>query len=175
MAPSISELKNKMERIREKTISGRYFADPDEVKKLLKTSTIAKALAECDVPDYQIQNISQKIVCKGTILFSILIWRGWHRRLTNFIEHGVWDAQLPLDASQVKSIVESIAIEFAHEAQWEFLPRKLTKEMQMYHYKIRKDEILPFVQEKGIGNGSLAEVFEILVPTSLQNILVSPV
>lgn len=171
MAQIITKLQEKIKHLRERSIDGRYFIDPNNVRHLFSTSTIAEALAECGIPDYQLQDIASKIRGDGIILFSILIWRGWHGRLVDFVEHDIWDTQLPLELSKVETIVESIAIDFATEAQWEFLPRKLTREMHTYHCNIRDEEILPFVKENFIGEGSLADVSAISIPASMQNLL----
>jgi hypothetical protein len=89
----------------------------------------------------------------------------------SFIEHNALDSQLPLEITWAEKIAENVGWDFAQNAQWEFLPRTLTKEMSGYHSSFRKEEILPFIDESRLGEGSFGEIFRVSVFPSLQTIV----
>jgi len=60
--------------------------------------------------------------------------------------------------------------DFAQNAQWEFLPRILTKETSGNHLCLRKEEILPFTGEVMVGRGSFGIVHRMTVAPTLQTI-----
>jgi hypothetical protein len=150
----------------------RYFVNVEALKTLFTREIIAEAIKECNVKDYERPAVANRIFTEGKVVFGILIWRKWHRKLQSFIEHNTLDKQLPLDEEQAKAIAgtSGFGLEFARKAQWEFLPRILTKEMSGYHCHFRDEEVFPFVAETELGEGTFGEVTKISVMPSLQTI-----
>jgi hypothetical protein len=72
--------------------------------------------------------------------------------------------------SWAERIAGDVGRDFAKNAQWNFMPKMLTKEMSGYHSHFRDEEILPFIEETRLGEGSFAEVFRVSVLPSLQTI-----
>ena len=85
------------------------------------------------------------------------------------IEHEALDHALPFDVELAKSALGNHNLEFAADAQWEFLPRQFTTSGGMHHLILRDEEILPFTEERKIGEGSFAQVYEVSMPASLQS------
>jgi len=84
------------------------------------------------------------------------------------VEHEALDHALPFDITLAKSAMGTYGLEFAMDAQWEFLPRQFPTSSNMHHLVLRDEEILPFKVERKIGEGSFAEVYEISLPATMQ-------
>ncbi|KAF8526172.1 kinase-like domain-containing protein [Trichophaea hybrida] len=141
----------------------------------LRNTAVTEAIKECvqefAVQEHQETTVVNWIIADGKILFGILIWRKWLNKLIKFIEHDVLDSKLPLEENLASRIVENVGWDFAHNAQWEFLPKTLEKEMSDYHSHIPDQVILPFINETRIGEGNFGEVFEMSVLPSLQTMI----
>ncbi|KAF8537971.1 kinase-like domain-containing protein [Trichophaea hybrida] len=174
MGHTIDTLRREIEMLRTKSTNGSYFISQHDINTLLTKAIIAEAITECvhehAVPDYQEANVVNCIFQDGKIVFGILIWKKWLHKLMSFIEHNALDSQLPLEITRAEKIMENVGWDFAQNAQWEFLPRTLTKEMSGYHSSFRNEEILPFIDETRLGEGSFGEVFKMSVLPSLQTI-----
>jgi len=174
MGRTIDALRDEIEMLRTKSTNGSYFISQHDINALLTKATIAEAIRECvkefAVPDYQETNAVNRIFEEGRIVFGILIWKKWLHKLMSFIEHSALDSQLPLEVARAEMIAENVGWDFAQNAQWEFLPRTLTKEMSGFQCNIRNEEILPFIDEARLGEGSFGEVSKVSVLPSLQTI-----
>ncbi|KAF8535280.1 kinase-like domain-containing protein [Trichophaea hybrida] len=171
MGQTIEHLRAEIEKLRKKSVpDGRYFVSPKDLKDFLTKTTIQKAIAiqEFNVPDFQQPTIAERIFKEGQILFGILIWRKWQRKLMSFVENNTLDSQLPIDVKRAEEIADPFGSEFARHAQWEFLPRMLEKEMSGYHCHFKEEEILPFLDEKWLGDGAFGDVTKVSVLPSLQ-------
>ncbi|KAF8536519.1 hypothetical protein BDD12DRAFT_890047 [Trichophaea hybrida] len=170
----IDNLRQEIQKKRHQSIDGRYFISQYDTRALFTRATIEEAIRECveeyAVPDHQETLVVNRIYNDGIIVFGILIWKKWHHKLMRFIEHNALDSQLPLDIAQAEKIAENVGWDFASNAQWEFLPRTLEKEMSGHHCNFRDEEILPFIAETRLGEGSFGEVFQIAVLPSSQTI-----
>jgi hypothetical protein len=124
----------------------------------------------CGVPDWNRSIIIDTVFARGRILFGILIWKEWHCSLMEFIEHNALDDRLPLDEARAKVVAATFGSDFAQHAQWEFLPRSLTKETSGHHHRLRKEEILPFTDAVELGRGPFSIVHRMAVVPSLQTI-----
>jgi hypothetical protein len=167
----LAEIRDAIGSLHHKSLDQRWFVSQDELKTYLSRDRITKGILECSVPDHQRQSIVDRILTGGKILFGILVWKNWQHRLMDFIEHNALDAELPLDEAHVKDIAEAFAWDFAHCAQWVFLPRPLTMEMSDYHCYFRDEEILPFIEEERLGEGTFGEVHKVSVLPSMQTIV----
>ncbi|KAF8245664.1 kinase-like protein [Wilcoxina mikolae CBS 423.85] len=174
MGHKIDSIRREIEMRRTKSTNGSYFISQHDINALLTRDKIAEAIKECvqehAVPDYQETNAVNHIFKEGKIVFGILIWKKWLHKLMSFIEHNALDSQLPLEIPRAQKIMEDVGWDFAQNAQWEFLPRTLKKEMSGYHSSFRNEEILPFIDETRLGEGSFGEVFRLSVFPKLQTI-----
>ncbi|KAF8534362.1 hypothetical protein BDD12DRAFT_896100 [Trichophaea hybrida] len=170
MGHAINNLRNEIEKLRKKNTDGKYFVCPGDLKELLTRETITRVIRECSVPDYQQSDIANLIFTEGSTLFAILIWKKWQHKLMSFVERGVLDKQLPLSVNEAEDIAEMFGGEFADTVQWEFRPRKLTKDMGGYHCYFKDEEVLPFIAEDELGEGTYGKVWRMSVLPSLQSI-----
>jgi len=172
MGLTIDNLRGELENRRHESTNGKHFICQHEIKALLTRAVIEEAIRECvqeyAVPDHQEKIVVDRIFTEGQIVFGILIWKKWLHKLMSFIENNALDSQLPLEISRAEKIAENVGWDFANNAQWEFLPRTLTKEMNGYHCKFRDEEILPFIGEAPVGEGNFGDVFKMSVLPSLQ-------
>ena len=172
MGHTIDTLRGKIAQLRTKSTDGRDFISRHDIYTLLTNHIIAEAIKECIQEDYvqpyQEPYVVDRIARDGKLVFGILIWKKWLYKLMKCIEHNALDSQLPLEETRANEILESIGWDFAHIAQWEFLPRMLTNEMSGVHNRFRKEEILPYISEKNLGEGSFGDVFEVSVLPSSQ-------
>ena len=173
MGHTIDILRGEISNLRTESTDGRYFVSRHDIHTLLTNQIIAEAIKECVQEDYvlphQESTVVDRITNEGRIVFGILIWKKWLYKLMKCVEHNALDSQLPLEDSRANEILESIGSEFARNAQWEFLPRVLTEEMSGVHNRFRKEEILPYISETRLGEGSFGDVFEVSVSPSSQN------
>jgi len=162
MGRRTDELREQIEKRRNKSINGSYFINRDDIDALLTRTIIEETIKECvqdhAVPEHLETVVVNRIFTEGKIVFGVLIWRKWLHKLMSFIEHNALDSQLPLEIEWAEQIAENVGWDFANNAQWEFLPRTLTKEMSGYHCSFRDEEILPFIHEMRLGEGSFGEV-----------------
>jgi hypothetical protein len=174
MESTIDNLRMDIKKLRHKSTDERYFINPHEIDALLARTVIEKAIKECvkdfKVPTHQETIVVNRIFTEGKIVFGILIWKNWLHKLMSFIEHNALDSQLPLEITRAEKVAESIGWDFAHNAQWEFLPLTLKKEMSSYHCCFRDEQILPFIDETLLGEGSFGKVHKMSVVPSLQTI-----
>jgi hypothetical protein len=172
MGHTIDILRGEIEKRRNQSINGSYFFSRHDINDLLTRTIIEDAIRECvkeyAVPDHQEKVVVNRIFTEGKILFGILIWKKWLPKLMHFIEHDALDSQLPLEIPRAEKIAENVGWDFAQNAQWEFLPRTLTKEMSGYHCNFRDEEILPFIGETRLGEGNFGDVFQMSVLPSQQ-------
>ena len=172
MGHTIDILRGKIDKLRTKSIDERYFFSRHDICTLLTNDIIAEAIKECvqerAIPDHQEPDVVNRIANEGKIIFGILVWKKWLHKLIDCIEHNALDSQLPLEVARADEILGSIGWNFAHNAQWEFLPRILTNEMSGIHSRFRKEEILPFIDETWLGEGSFGDVFKVSVLPSSQ-------
>ena len=165
-------LREKIEKLRTKSTDDRYFFSQHDIRTLLTDDIITKAISECiqehAIPERQGAYVTTRIANEGKIIFGILIWKRWLHKLIKCIEHNVLDSQLPLEDARANEILGNIGWDFAHNAQWEFLPRLFTNEMSGIHNLFRKEEILPFIEEKRLGEGSFGDVYKVSVFPSSQ-------
>ena len=165
-------LREKIDKLRTKSTDDRYFFSQHDIRTLLTDDIIAEAISECvqdhAIPEHQGTYVTTRIVNEGKIIFGILVWKKWLHKLIKCIEHNVLDSQLPLEVARADEILGNIGWNFAHNAQWEFLPRILTNEMSGIHSRFRKEEILPFIDETWLGEGSFGDVFKVSVLPSSQ-------
>ena len=172
MGHTIDTLRDKIDKLRTKSVDDRYFISQHDIHALLTTDVIAEAITECvqenAIPDHQGPHVVNRIANEGKIIFGILIWKKWLHKLIKCIEHNALDAQLPLDGARADEILGNIGWNFAQSVQWEFLPRILAPEMSVVHNRFRKEEILPFISEERLGEGSFGDVFKVSVPPSSQ-------
>ena len=173
MGHTIDILRGKIAQLRTKSTDGRYFISRHDIYTLLTNHIIAEAIKECVQERYvqlhQEPNVVGRIASEGKIVFGILIWKKWLHKLIKCIEHDALDSRLPLEDARADEVLGSIGWDFARNAQWEFLPRMLTDEMSGVHNQFRKEEILPYISEKKLGEGSFGDVFEVSVSPSSQN------
>ncbi|KAF8532990.1 kinase-like domain-containing protein [Trichophaea hybrida] len=174
MGRTIDNLRQEIGKLRHMSTDGRYFVCQHDINALFTRTVIAEAIRECvqeyAVPSHQENIVAKRIFTHGKIIFGILIWKKWLHVLIRFIEHDALDSQLPLEITRAEKIMENVGWDFAQNVQWEFLPQTLTKEMSGYHSNFRDDEILPFIGETRLGEGSFSEVFRVSVLPSLQTI-----
>jgi len=174
MGRIIDNLRGEIEKLRHVSTDEKHFVCQHDIRALFTKTVIAEAIRECveeyAVPDYHENIVANRIFTEGKIVFGILIWKKWVHKLMSVIEHNALDSQLPLKIPRAEKIMENVGWDFAQNAQWEFLPRTLTKEMSGYHDKFRNEEILPFIDETRLGEGSFGEVFRMSVLPSLQTI-----
>ena len=175
MGHAIDNLRNKIEQLHKTSIDGADFFDPQDIKDLLTREAIALAIQECFIPDHQQPSIADRIFMEGQIVFGILVWKKWQHKIMNFIDRNALDNELPFDVTRAREIVDSVGWEFAEKVQWAFLPRMLKKEMSRYHCEFRKEEILPFISETALGEGSFGVVSRVSVLPSLQTFFPQPV
>ena len=175
MGHTIDILRDKIAQLRTKSTEGRYFLSRHDIHTLLTKRIIAEAIKECVqegcVQPHQETCVVDRIANEGKIIFGILIWRKWLHKLMKCIEHDALDSQLPLEDTRADEILGSIGWDFARNTQWEFLPRMLTGGMSGVHSHFRKEEILPYISEKKLGEGSFGNVFEVSVFPLLQHML----
>jgi hypothetical protein len=174
MGRTIDNLRGELEKRRHLSTDEKHFISQHEVNALLTRAVIEEAITECvqeyAVPDHQEKIVVNRILTEGKIVFGILVWKKWLHKLMSFIEHNALDSQLPLEITWAEKIAENVGWDFANNAQWEFLPRTLAKEMSSYHCRFRPEEILPFIDETPLGEGSFGQVFKMSVVPSLQTI-----
>lgn len=120
------------------------------------------------MPDFQRAEVTEKVFNDGRIVLAILVSKGWQDRLMDCVEHEALDHALPFDIALAKSAMGTYGLEFAMDAQWEFLPRQFLTSSNMHHLVLRDEEILPFKVERKIGEGSFAEVYEVSLPATMQ-------
>jgi hypothetical protein len=172
MGPVVANLRVEIGKLRKMSIEGgRYIVSQHELKCLFPKEVVGLAIQECGVPDFRQPHAANRIFNEGRVVLGILIWKGWEQKLTNFIAHNSLDDQLPLDIEQAQKVSAYIGQEFSRNAQWEFLPRILTKEMSGYNCQIRDEEILPYIgKPEFLGKGAFGEVFKLSVLPSCQTI-----
>ncbi|KAF8534226.1 kinase-like domain-containing protein [Trichophaea hybrida] len=174
MGQTIDNLRGEFERRRHMSTDGKHFISQHEVNALLTRTVIEEVITECvreyAVPDHQEKIVANRIFTEEKIVFGILIWKKWLHKLMSFIQHNALDSQLPLEITWAEKIAETVGWDFAKNAQWEFLPQTLKKEMSGYHCRFRAEEILPFINETPLGEGSFGQVFKMSVVPSLQTI-----
>lgn len=86
----------------------------------------------------------------------------------SFIEHDAMDAALPIEEERAKEIVPDFGEYFSREVQWAFIPQMFGINMSNGHVRIRKEVILPFIEEVPLGEGSFSDVFLMSVVPSQQ-------
>ena len=174
MGHTIDILRDKIAQLRTKSTDERYFISRHDIHTLLTNHIITEAIKECVQEDYvqphQEPYVVDRIASEGKIVFGILIWKKWLHKLMKCIEHDALDSKLPLEDTRAEEVLENIGWDFARNAQWEFLPRMLTDEMSGVHNRFRKEEILPYIGENKLGEGSFGDVFEVSVLPSSQTI-----
>lgn len=170
MGPITDSLRAEIGALRKESADQRYFISQKDLSALLTKETITAAILECGIADYSHPAAVNYVLKEGKIVFGILVWRKWEHTLNSFIEHRILDSQLPLAVEQAEKVTQMLGLEFATKAQWDFLPRQLTKEMGGYHCHFRKEEILPFTQKSELGRGSAGDVFKVTVWPSCQTI-----
>jgi len=174
MGRTIDNLRGEIKNLRHVSTDGKHFVCQHDINALFTKTVIAEAIRECvqehAVPSYHENIVANRIFTEGKIVFGILIWKKWQHKLMSVIEHNALDSQLPLEITQADEIMENVGWDFAQNAQWEFLPRTLTKEMSGYHTHFRNEEILPFIGETRLAGRGFDEVFRVSVLPSLQTI-----
>lgn len=149
---------------------GKTFISPKALENLLTRDVIKNSIAHCEIDDYDQPSAVDRIFSKGKIVFGILISGRWENYIKNFIEHDTLDNQLPLSITQAEKVAAAFGRDFAQRAQWEFLPRILTKEMSGYHCQFQEEEILPFTRAEEIAKGNFSDVTKMFVEPSCQTI-----
>jgi hypothetical protein len=168
---TIDHLRAEIGNLRKKSTNGSYFICQHDINTLFTRAVIVEVIRQCvheyAVPNYLETDVVNRIFTEGKIVFGILIWKKWQHKLMSFIEHNALDSQLPLDVARAEEIAQSVGWDFAQCAQWEFLPITLKAG---YHCHFRDEEILPFIEETPLGEGSSSIVFRMSIEPSLQTI-----
>lgn len=168
MENMLSRLRGDIGQLRKLSTCNRSFINPQDLRVLLTKDAIKKAVNECHFEEHDLPGIVSKIHDQGITIFAILVWMKEEDAVLNFIEHDAMDARLPIEEGRAKEIVPDFGEHFSREVQWEFLPRTFEKNMSNNHVRIRKEVILPFIEESPLGEGSFGDVFLMSVVPSQQ-------
>ena len=157
----------------------KSFVPHQKLFDLLDRDVIQSVLQEGEVvPWYNLDSIVDRIYSGARRIFAILVvLKGQEREILRFLEHESFqnsppDHRLPFSESELKRIAPEIVIEF-YEKQWEFTAPVFVRSVD--HRHLQASIVLPFLEDKKIGEGGFGEVFKItLDPTHQDLSLISP-
>ncbi len=173
-------LRADIQKLRRQVEEGsKSFVPHQKLFDLLSKDVIQSVLEERDiVPWYNLESIVDRIFSGARRIFAILVvLRGQENEILRFLEHESFqksplDHRLPFSDRELERIVPEIAIEF-YEKQWEFTAPVFTRSVD--HRHLQASIVLPFLEDKKIGEGGFGEVFKItLDPTHQDLSLISP-
>lgn len=161
---------------RVRSILGQHFLPPSSLPTIFTEYAISQAVEElqCE-PDEKVR-LAQDISEKTTVIFAILVWMRKEDSIVDFRNHGVVDANLPLDMDRANQISPELGDSFAREYQWQFIPYIFPSDMATHHKVFQTDKILPFVAEqKRIAVGGFSHVTEVNIHPHMQKFYSEPV
>ena len=158
---------------RSKASRGSFFPR-DPLLSILTGARILEAISSCEKiarPDER-RLIGSLVLDKFPLVFSILLYDGNEDELLKFVHRQEYDTRLPLGESDLNFLTPSAARAFS-ERQWEFISPLFTK--YNVHWELKISEILPFLHDEYLDNGSGGSVFSVKLCPGHQRLVAAEV
>lgn len=162
----MSRLKARLESIRVQGIAGHFI--PEKLLSTLLTSEeILKVLEESRIPHEDRSELVKYAIGRGQKIFAILVQIQAVKKTFDFMSGDLQDIHIPLEERQFHHVD---AIEYKSDfqrIQWEYIA-PLWDEESSSHKSLRREVILPIVEERLISKGSFGDAYEITFKSTHQ-------
>ena len=152
----------KIRAIRKINLEGRGCVPTEALYQQLPESTIRQTLETSDINVVDRDHTSHVVFKKARKIFAILVMLDEPCLILNFIASDQFQAsstldhKLPLPEATLRTIVPRLAERF-YELQWEYLIPTLNR--STLNRSLAPETILPFVEERCIGEGAFGVAY----------------
>lgn len=159
-------LKSRLESIRIRGIGGHFI--PEKLLNALFTrEEILKVLEECSIPHEYRSELVEYAIGRGQKIFAILVQIQAVKKAFDFMSGDLKDIHIPLEEGQFHHVE---AIEYKSDfqrIQWEYIA-PLWDEESSSHKNLRREAILPIVDQNLISQGSFGDAYEVTFKSTHQ-------
>ena len=167
------ELRQRIFSVQRKSLSGRVFYCPAEVKDILTLAVIVdylRPLSEFQDSPLDVEVFATLIHSSAQLIFASLLADGHGPSVLSFVYRQYTDAQMPFAKTAV-GFLSALEVDHFLKSQWEFRPMILG--VTRIHQTIDDDWILPFLRRTELGSGASGIVSKVQIPTTCQDLIVS--
>ncbi|KAF4626119.1 hypothetical protein G7Y89_g12041 [Cudoniella acicularis] len=170
-----SRLRAELEKRKIRSSSERYFISNSDLSAVFTAADVRQLVAELKCRTEDRVGLPGELFAHGRTTLAILVWLRQENSILNFRTRDILDKSLPLEnVEQANALAPGVGNEFVTETQWMFLPYQFGRNMAQSHKEIRREIILPFVNEENLGDGGFGEVLKVTIPASLHQFTLDP-
>lgn len=170
---TMEELRAQIVSKREQNVERRHFLPQQALYNLMGEVLVTKAVREAGIKAYDVGEITKEIMKGARKIFAILVIIRQPQSILTFIQddqlQSSLDHKLPFPLRKLQELLPSASLgqEF-YEKQWEFAAPVFTK--RLLPRVLEDDIILPFVEDKEVGEGGFGVVHIIKVELHHQSL-----
>ena len=168
----MEELRAQIVNKREQNVEKRHFLPQQALYDLMGEVLVKQAVREAGINAHDVGEITKEIMKGARKIFAILVVIRQPQSILSFIQDDQFqsslDHKLPFPLGKLRELLPSASLgqEF-YEKQWEFAAPVFTK--RLLPRVLEDDMILPFVEDKEVGEGGFGVVHTIKVELHHQN------
>ena len=166
----MAELREKIENLRfaNSNIEGRFFVPETALRRITSKSAIEIALQNLQLPIHEVRDLTHGILHGAQKCFAILLLIGYGNAIVGFfrsdsMQHSSPDDRLPYTSEALQRVFQateaSPQVRNFLERQWEFCVPILQQDMIFREFD--PHVILPFLESKDIGRGSMGSATKV--------------
>ncbi|KAK7910714.1 serine/threonine protein kinase [Apiospora marii] len=168
---TMESLVEEIYRLRRENCHSRFFVPHDALMQVLSEDRVRDVLKDV-LQAHSVEESMQNIFPNGRKVLGILIKIGKIHLITKFIKHDQLrlqhiDYRLPFSDADLAIILSEYEAMLFREAQWEFIAPTFSP--FSIHRKFNCRTVMPFLEEKGNGNGSFGIVTHVTIDSAHQS------
>lgn len=168
MVPNPNILADRIRDLRRLNSGHQWFIPQLSLYQLMSRDAIRRALQDTGTEPYNLDEMVEYISRNGIKIFAILVLIDQGAFASSFVKAKLTDQQLPFSSDTLCNHLSPQSSGHFYERQWKFTA--LAFHRSTTNRTFSSISILPFVDEKFIGSGSFASVYEIKLDSCHQQL-----